>query len=241
MYVCSLETTMDKKEIIIAIDGHSSTGKSTFARMIASKYGLTYLDTGALYRGVTLLAIREKLLLSDNRVDINSLLNLLQRVSFSFSNIAGAQQLLLNGESVEKDIRSLEVAGMVSLIASLPQVRDFVNSIIRCLGREGGIVMDGRDIGTVVFPNANLKIFMTASPEVRAERRYRELIDKGETAEYKDVLKNILERDYMDEHRQIAPLKRADDALLLDNSNMTVEQQTEWVEKIISQRWGKRI
>jgi len=241
MYVCSLETTMDKKEIIIAIDGHSSTGKSTFARMIASKYGLTYLDTGALYRGVTLLAIREKLLLSDNRVDINSLLNLLQRVSFSFSNIAGAQQLLLNGESVEKDIRSLEVAGMVSLIASLPQVRDFVNSIIRCLGREGGIVMDGRDIGTVVFPNANLKIFMTASPEVRAERRYRELIDKGETAEYKDVLQNILERDYMDEHRQIAPLKRADDALLLDNSNMTVEQQTEWVEKIISQRWGKRI
>ena len=232
---------MDKKEIIIAIDGHSSTGKSTFARMIASKYGLTYLDTGALYRGVTLLAIREKLLLSDNRVDINSLLNLLQRVSFSFSNIAGAQQLLLNGESVEKDIRSLEVAGMVSLIASLPQVRDFVNSIIRCLGREGGIVMDGRDIGTVVFPNANLKIFMTASPEVRAERRYRELIDKGETAEYKDVLQNILERDYMDEHRQIAPLKRADDALLLDNSNMTVEQQTEWVEKIISQRWGKRI
>ena len=232
---------MDKKEIIIAIDGHSSTGKSTFARMIASKYGLTYLDTGALYRGVTLLAIREKLLLSNNRVDTDSLLNLLQSVSFSFSNIAGAQQLLLNGESVEKDIRSLEVAGMVSLIASLPQVRDFVNSIIRYLGREGGIVMDGRDIGTVVFPNANLKIFMTASPEVRAERRYRELIDKGETTEYKDVLKNILERDYMDEHRQIAPLKRADDALLLDNSNMTVEQQTEWVEKIISQRWGKRI
>jgi cytidylate kinase len=232
---------MDKKEIIIAIDGHSSTGKSTFARMIASKYGLTYLDTGALYRGVTLLAIRERFILSDNRVDIDSLLNLLPNISFSFFNINGVQQLFLNGESVEKDIRSLDVAGMVSLIASLPQVRDFVNNIIRHLGREGGIVMDGRDIGTVVFPNADLKIFMTASPEVRAQRRYKELIDYGETTEYKDVLKNIIERDYMDEHREVAPLKRADDALLLDNSNMTVEQQTEWVENIISQRWGKRI
>ena len=224
---------MIKRDIIIAIDGHSSTGKSTFARMIASKYGLIYLDTGALYRGVTLLAIRNKFIHSDNKIDLNSLMDALSKVSFSFSGMDGIQQLLLNGESVEKDIRSLEVAGMVSLIASLPQVRDFVNSIIRYLGREGGIVMDGRDIGTIVFPNADLKIFMTASPEVRAERRYKELTGKGEIAKYEDVLKNIIDRDYMDEHREIAPLKRADDALLLDNSNMTIEQQIEWVEKII--------
>ena len=232
---------MIKQDIIIAIDGHSSTGKSTFARMIASKYGLIYLDTGALYRGVTLLAIRHRFILPDNSIDLDSLMNILPKVTFSFSNIDGIQQLFLNGESVEKDIRSLEVAGMVSLIASISQVRDFVNGIIRYMGREGGIVMDGRDIGTVVFPNADLKIFMTASPEVRAERRYRELIDNGRLEKYENVLKNIIDRDYMDEHREIAPLKRADDALLLDNSNMTIEQQAEWVEKIILQRWERRI
>jgi len=229
---------MTKKDIIIAIDGHSSTGKSTFAKMIASKYGLIYLDTGALYRGVTLLAIRGKFIHPNNKIDLAPLMDALQKASFSFSNTDGAQQLLLNGVSVEKDIRSLEVAGMVSLIASLQPVRDFVNYIIRYMGREGGIVMDGRDIGTVVFPNADLKIFMTASPEVRAERRYKELTDKGEITEYKDVFKNILDRDYMDEHREIAPLRRADDALLMDNSNMTVEQQAEWIDKIISERWG---
>ena len=232
---------MTKKDIIIAIDGHSSTGKSTFARMIASKYNLIYLDTGALYRGVTLVAIKKKLIHSDNSVELDSLMDILQEVSFSFLNMEGTQQLLLNGESVEKEIRSLEVAGMVSLIASLPRIREFVNNIIRYLSRDGGIVMDGRDIGTVVFPDADLKIFMTASAEVRAERRYRELINKGEITEYNDVFKNIIDRDYMDEHRETAPLRRADDALLLDNGSMTVEQQVEWVDKIISERWGKRI
>ena len=232
---------MEKRDIIIAIDGHSSTGKSTFAKMIASEYGLIYLDTGSLYRGVTLVAIRAKLIRPDNTVNLESLMNTLSGVSFSFSNIDGEQQLLLNGESVEREIRSLEVADKVSIVATVSEIRDFVNGIIRYMGREGGIVMDGRDIGTVVFPNANLKIFMTASAEVRAERRYRELVNKGESTKYEDVLKNIIERDYMDEHREIAPLRRADDALLLNNSNMTIEQQVEWVEKIILQRWGERI
>jgi len=227
------EIIMKKKEIIIAIDGHSSTGKSTFARMIAIKYGLIYLDTGALYRGVTLIAIREGLIGADSTIDTRSLMLILPGISFSFLNTEGKQQLLIDGLSVEKEIRSLEIAGKVSIVASIPEIRDFVNNIIRRMGETGGIVMDGRDIGTVVFPNADLKIFMTASAEIRAKRRYMELTEKGDAANYEDVLKNIIDRDYMDEHREVAPLIKADDALLLDNGNMSIEQQMEWVEKIL--------
>ena len=223
---------MKKRDIIIAIDGHSSTGKSTFARMIATRYGLIYLDTGALYRGVTLIAIRRGFISRDNRVDTDALIKILPCISFSFSNTEGKQQLFLDGVSVGDDIRSLDVAGKVSIVASIPVIRDFVNNIIRTMGKNGGIVMDGRDIGTVVFPDADIKIFMTAAAEVRAQRRYNELLERGEKADYEDVLNNIIERDYMDEHREVAPLVKADDAKLLDNGNMSIEQQMEWVAKL---------
>ncbi|NTU95421.1 MAG: (d)CMP kinase [Bacteroidales bacterium] len=226
--------------IIIAIDGHSSTGKSSFAKIIAGRFGLIYVDTGALYRGVTLFAIRNFFIDKNNKIDSISLEKALSRLDLQFRPTGQdrASQLYMNGELVENEIRSLEVSEKVSFIASLPIVRDYVDTILAKLGEKRGVVMDGRDIGTVVFPDAELKIFMTADAEVRATRRYNEMKAKGENPQFEDVLRNVKERDFLDENRDTAPLKRAPDAILLDNSKMTIEDQIVWFDNIISKRWN---
>lgn len=226
--------------IIIAIDGHSSTGKSSFAKIIAGRFGLIYVDTGALYRGVTLFAIRNFFIDKNNKIDRISLEKALSKLDLQFrpTGQERASQLYMNDELVENEIRSLEVSEKVSFIASLPIVRDYVDSILAKLGEKRGVVMDGRDIGTVVFPDAELKIFMTADAGVRATRRYNEMKAKGENPQYEDVLRNVKERDFLDENRDTAPLKRAPDAILLDNSKMTIEDQIVWFDNIISKRWN---
>lgn len=226
--------------IIIAIDGHSSTGKSSFAKIIAGRFGLIYVDTGALYRGVTLFAIRNFFIDKNNKIDRISLEKALSKLDLQFRPTGQdrASQLYMNDELVENEIRSLEVSEKVSFIASLPIVRDYVDTILAKLGEKRGVVMDGRDIGTVVFPDAELKIFMTADAEVRAARRYNEMKAKGENPQFEDVLRNVKERDFLDENRDTAPLKRAPDAILLDNSKMTIEDQIVWFDNIISKRWN---
>lgn len=229
-----------KKEIIIAIDGHSSTGKSSFAKQIASKYQLIYVDTGALYRGVTLIAMRSGIDNLDNPSQLDRLMEILNSKVLSFKPSLGgvAGELLIDGESAESEIRGLEVANRVSKVASHPRVRNYVDNILKGYGKKRGVVMDGRDIGTVVFPDADIKIFMTADAEVRARRRYREIVARGDDANYDDVLKNVKERDYLDENRETAPLRVAEDAILLDNSKMTEEDQMIWIEKILSENLG---
>ena len=221
------------KKITIAIDGHSSCGKSTMAKDLARELGYTYIDTGAMYRAVTLFAMRKGLFAEDGTIDTETLQGLMGEVSIAQKNIEGKTITFLNGEDVEKEIRSLEVSSHVSPIAALPFVREKMVEQQREMGREGGIVMDGRDIGTVVFPNAELKIFVTASAEVRAQRRYKELIEKGMPASYEDILKNVTERDYMDSHRAVSPLRPADDAVILDNSNLTIAEQKQWLLDLV--------
>ncbi|MBO6217400.1 MAG: (d)CMP kinase [Prevotella sp.] len=221
------------KKITIAIDGHSSCGKSTMAKDLARELGYTYIDTGAMYRAVTLFAMRKGLFAEDGTIDTETLQGQMGEVSIAQKNIEGKTITFLNGEDVEKEIRSLEVSSHVSPIAALPFVREKMVEQQREMGREGGIVMDGRDIGTVVFPNAELKIFVTASAEVRAQRRYKELIEKGMPASYEDILKNVTERDYIDSHRAVSPLRPADDAVILDNSNLTIAEQKQWLLDLV--------
>jgi cytidylate kinase len=218
------------KKIIIALDGHSSCGKSTMAKALAKKIGYIYVDTGAMYRTVTLFALRNNVF-NGTELDATKLEALLPQVNVSFvldpeTNLPLA---CLNGEIVEQEIRTMEVSSRVSPIAALPFVRTLLTKMQQQMGDAKGIVMDGRDIGTAVFPNAELKIFVTASAEVRAQRRYDELTAKGEDVTYEEILKNVQERDYIDSHREVAPLKQAADALVLDNSNMTREEQNEWL------------
>lgn len=221
------------KKITIAIDGHSSCGKSTMAKDLARELGYTYIDTGAMYRAVTLFAMRKALFAEDGTIDTETLQGLMGEVSIAQKNIEGKTITFLNGEDVEKEIRSMEVSSHVSPIAALPFVREKMVEQQREMGREGGIVMDGRDIGTVVFPNAELKVFVTASAEVRAQRRYKELIEKGMPASYEDILKNVTERDYMDSHRAVSPLRPAEDAVILDNSNLTIAEQKQWLLDLV--------
>ena len=219
------------KKITIAIDGHSSCGKSTMAKDLAREIGYVYVDTGAMYRCVTLFALRNGLFAADGSIDEAELRSRMNdiRISFKFNPEAGRPDTYLNGELVERDIRTMEVSNHVSPIATLGFVREAMVAQQQEMGRGGGVVMDGRDIGTVVFPNAELKIFVTASAEVRAQRRYDELKAKGMDADYADILKNVQERDYIDSHREVSPLRQADDALLLDNSNMTIPEQKQWL------------
>ena len=216
------------KKIIIAMDGHSSCGKSTMAKTLAKKIGYTYIDTGAMYRAVTLYAMRRGFI-SKNGIDEESLRRELPQIKISFGHDNGQQYTILNGENVERQIRGMEVSGNVSPISAIGFVREAMVELQREMGRKGAIIMDGRDIGTTVFPNAELKIFVTASDEIRARRRYDELAMKGENPVYEDVLKNVRERDYIDSHRAVSPLRKADDAIVLDNSNLTLEQQDEWL------------
>lgn len=218
------------KKIIIALDGHSSCGKSTMAKALAKKIGYIYVDTGAMYRTVTLFALRNGVF-NGTELDAARLEALLPQVNVSFvldpeTNLPLA---CLNGEIVEQEIRTMEVSSRVSPIAALPFVRTLLTKMQQKMGEAKGIVMDGRDIGTAVFPQAELKIFVTASAEVRAQRRYDELTAKGEQVTFEEILKNVQERDYIDSHREVAPLKQAEDALVLDNSNMTREEQNEWL------------
>lgn len=221
------------KKITIAIDGHSSCGKSTMAKDLARELGYTYIDTGAMYRAVTLFAMRKGLFAEDGTIDTETLQGLMGEVSIAQKNIEGKTITFLNGEDVEKEIRSLEVSSHVSPIAAIPFVREKMVEQQREMGREGGIVMDGRDIGTVVFPNAELKVFVTASAEVRAQRRYLELQQKGMPADYEDILKNVTERDYIDSHRAVSPLRPAEDSIILDNSNITIAEQKQWLLDLV--------
>lgn len=219
------------KKIIIAIDGFSSCGKSTMAKDLAREIGYVYVDTGAMYRAVTLYALRNNLFNSDNTVKVDELEQQMKNItiSFKFNTETGRPDTYLNGELVEKEIRSLEVSSHVSPIAAVPFVRTAMVAQQQRMGESKGIVMDGRDIGTTVFPQAELKIFVTASAEVRAQRRYDELQAKGMPADYADILKNVEERDYIDSHREVSPLRKADDAIELDNSNMTIPEQKQWL------------
>ena len=223
------------KKITIAIDGYSSCGKSTMAKQLAKSLGYVYVDTGAMYRTVTLFALRHGLFDADGKVKADELKARMDEieVSFRFNEASGKADACLNGEDVEKEIRLMEVSSHVSPIATLPFVREAMVAQQRRMGREKGIVMDGRDIGTTVFPDAELKIFVTASAEVRAQRRYDELRGKGEDADYDEILRNVQERDYIDSHRDVSPLRQAPDALLLDNSHMTIEEQDRWLEEKI--------
>lgn len=219
------------KKITIAIDGYSSCGKSTMAKDLAKEIGYVYVDTGAMYRSVTLYALRHNLFLADGSVDVEKLKPAMAdiHISFKFNESTGRPDCYLNGELVEKEIRSLEVSSHVSPIAAVPFVREALVAQQQKMGEEKGIVMDGRDIGTTVFPHAELKIFVTASSHIRAQRRYDELQTKGMPADFDDILKNVEERDYIDTHRETSPLKKADDAITLDNSNMTIPEQKEWL------------
>ena len=226
------------KKITIAIDGHSSCGKSTMAKELARRLGYIYVDTGAMYRSVTLYALRHNLFRQDGTIMEDELQAQMPqiRISFQLNAETGRPDTYLNGECVEQLIRSLEVSNHVSPIAALPFVRTAMVAQQQQMGQGGGVVMDGRDIGTVVFPNAELKIFVTASAEVRAQRRFDELQQKGMPADYADILKNVQERDYIDSHREVSPLRQADDVLLLDNSHMTIPEQNEWLMKQFQER-----
>jgi cytidylate kinase len=221
-------------DIIIAIDGYSSTGKSSFAKIIANEFSFLYLDSGALYRGVTLFAIEEGYIADDNTIDVPNLEKALEGLDIHF----GEHGTYIGDRCIESEIRSLAVAGKVSPIATVPQVRNYVDRKLREFGKKKRVVMDGRDIGTTVFPDAELKIFMTADPMIRAERRAAEMKAAGADVNLEDVLTNLQERDYIDSHREASPLTQAEDAIVLDNSHMDMDGQMEWLKEIIRQRFG---
>jgi cytidylate kinase len=226
-----------KQKIIIALDGHSSCGKSTYAKLIAAELGYSYIDSGAMYRAVTLAAMEAGLFADTDAPPYARIEALLDHIDLSLKHNPEKQrtEIFLNGVMVEDSIRRMDVSAHVSYIAAISAVRRKMVDYQRMLGQEKGVVMDGRDIGTVVFPDAEIKIFLTASLEVRAERRYKELIEKGMPAEFVDVMKNLEKRDHIDSNRDDSPLKQADDAILLDNSEMTLEEQMIWFKDLYEQ------
>ena len=223
---------MHQRKFIIAVDGHSSCGKSTLSKQLAQILKYNYIDTGAMYRAVTLFALRKNLI-ENQVVNQQELVKQLPDISitFQFNETEQKSDTFLNGENVEHEIRELIVSNNVSPVATIKEVRQAMVKLQQAMGTEKGIVMDGRDIGTVVFPKAELKIFMTASPEVRAQRRYDELMARGISVSFSEILKNVEERDYIDSNRTESPLHKADDAIVLDNSHMTREEQLNWVLK----------
>jgi CMP/dCMP kinase len=227
---------MDKR-LIIAIDGYSSCGKSTFAKSIAKMLNYIYIDSGAMYRTVTLYCMRRNFI-GKNGLNISGILSELLdiHIDFVFNPDIDEYETFLNSENVEKEIRSIEVTANVSMISQIPEVRSRLVELQRQIGIQKGIVMDGRDIGTVVFPDANIKIFMTASADIRSKRRYDELMSKGIEVDFEEIKRNIIARDITDENRDISPLRRADDAVILDNSRMSVDEQMIWVRKIIQNK-----
>jgi cytidylate kinase len=225
------------KKLIIAIDGYSSCGKSTFARLIAKELNYIFIDSGAMYRAVTLFCMRKNYINNStlNTAAILSEINNIH-IDFVYNPDLNAYETFLNSENIEKEIRSMEVTAHVSRISQIQEVRERMVELQRKIGIGKGIVMDGRDIGTVVFPDADIKIFMTASVDIRAKRRFSELTNKGITVDFEEVKRSIIARDIADENRDISPLRRADDAIILDNSRMTVDQQMLWIKKIIDDK-----
>ena len=226
------------KKITIAIDGFSSCGKSTMAKDLAKKLGYVYVDTGAMYRAVTLYAMRNGLFNADGSVKTADLERQMNKINITFklNKTAERPDTYLNNELVENDIRTLEVSNHVSQIAAVPFIREAMVVQQQRMGKDKGVVMDGRDIGTTVFPEAELKVFVTASAEVRAQRRYDELKEKGIPADFNDILKNVQERDYIDSHREVSPLRKAPDAIELDNSHMTIAEQSAWLMEQVKQK-----
>lgn len=224
---------MDKKRIIIAIDGHSSCGKSTFAKAIAARLGYIFIDTGAMYRAVTLYALENDIIVN-GIVDEERIKASLKDIDidFRFNPQRGASDIYVNGDLAEGKIRTIEVSNCVSAVSSIAEVRSKLVAMQQLMGRKGGVVMDGRDIGTVVFPDAEIKIYMTADPMVRAERRFKELTAKGDRVTLQEVYDNVVSRDKADMSRAISPLRKADDAVILDNSYMSVEEQMTWFDNL---------
>jgi cytidylate kinase len=226
------------KKITIAIDGYSSCGKSTMAKMLAKEVGYIYVDTGAMYRAVTLFAMRNGMIAPNGEVNRDELKQKMQtlRVEFKLNEQTGRAETYLNGENVENEIRGMEVSSHVSAIAAIDFVRTALVEQQQRMGRDKGIVMDGRDIGTVVFPDAELKVFVTASAEIRAQRRFDELKGKGVEANFDEILNNVQQRDYIDSHREVSPLRKADDAIELDNGELTIAQQLQWLVERFEER-----
>jgi len=226
-----------EKRLIIAIDGYSSCGKSTFARSIAKELNYIFIDSGAMYRAVTLYCMRKNFIVKGG-LNTGGVLSELKdiHIDFIYNPDINEYETFLNSENVEKEIRSIEVTAHVSRISQIPEVRARMVELQRQIGLYKGIVMDGRDIGTVVFPNADIKIFMTASVDIRVKRRHDELKGRGIVIDFEEIKRNIIARDIADENRDISPLRRADDAIILDNSRMTVEEQMSWIKQIIEKK-----
>lgn len=232
---------MSDNKIIIAIDGFSSSGKSSMARQLAKKIGYRYIDSGAMYRAVTLYALRNGMVDGYGKVDEATLVNCLPKISIDFIPTSDGQHTILNGEDVEDEIRSLKVSNSVSPVAAIPAVRHALVKMQQAYGKEKGIVMDGRDIGTTVFPDAEMKIYVNASAETRAMRRFKELVAKGYTVStYEEVLENVMSRDHIDMTRSESPLRRAEDAIDLDNSDMTPDEQDHWIYEKFLEVTGKK-
>ena len=225
---------MNIPDIIIAVDGYSSTGKSSFAKLVARKFDFQYLDSGAMYRAVTLFARENGLISADGEISVE-LKAALEGLDVHFEQ---GTVTYMGGRCIEKEIRTMEVSSQVSLIAAVPYVRAWVDERLHAFGEKGRIVMDGRDIGTAVFPDAQLKIFMTASDEVRAQRRYDELLQKGENPTMEEVMANLKERDYIDSHRETNPLRQAGDAFVMDNSEMSFGEEVAWIQGVIQGKFG---
>lgn len=228
---------MNIPDIIIAIDGYSSTGKSTVAKLIAKEYSFLYLDSGAMYRGVTLHAL-ENGMIKDGIIDEAALKASLGSLDLDFKVTEDGNATFIGDRCIEKEIRTLEVSSHVSPISAIPFVREYVDAKLHAFGQRKRVVMDGRDIGTTVFPEAEVKVFMTASTEVRARRRYDEMVAKGQTPTMEEVTKNLLERDYIDSHREVSPLSRAKDAFILDNSDMTLHEEMVWFQGLLMGKFG---
>ena len=235
-----MNNTDDKKKIIVAIDGYSSSGKSTMARELAARVGYVYVDSGAMYRAVTLYAIRNGMVTPDKKIRTALLTAALPDIHISFRPAGddGVQHTMLNGEDVEKLIRDMEVSNLVSPVAVIPDVRERLTALQQEFGINKGIVMDGRDIGTTVFPDAELKVFVCASPEERARRRLKEMTEKGDDVTFEEVFANVVERDRIDTTREVSPLRKADDAIELDNGAMSPSEQMEWLLQRFKERCG---
>lgn len=230
----------DKRKIIIAVDGFSSCGKSTFAKAIAARLGYIFIDTGAMYRAVTLYALEHGAIRS-GIIDEDAVVALLPEISvaFRFNPERGASDIYINGDRVEGKIRTIEVSNCVSGVSAIPIVRQKLVALQQEMGRRKGVVMDGRDIGTTVFPEAEIKLFMTADPKVRAQRRYDELTAKGDSVTFDEILENVLSRDEADMNRKVSPLRKAEDAIVLDNSYMTVQEQMAWFMNLYEEVLGR--
>ncbi len=224
-------------DIIIAVDGYSSTGKSTFAKLIAKEFSFLYLDSGAMYRGVTLAGI-EAGLIAEGKIDEEKLVGILDGLDLHFRQEEGTTLLYLGERCIEREIRGWDVSQYVSPVSAIPLVRNYVDERLHSFSEGGRVIMDGRDIGTTVFPNAEVKIFMTADPNVRAQRRYDELVAKGETTTLEEVLENLRDRDYRDSHREVSPLRQADDAFVMDNTHMTLHEEVVWMLGLLQGRFG---